>query len=65
MDLIFNFIYFCIILAAHCFWDEPTLTVRNYTEYQIIAGRSNSNYTRDHNEYSQIVDIEEIHIPSE
>lgn len=60
-----NVISVAIISAAHCFWDEPTLTVRNYSEYQIIAGRSTSNYTTEQNEYSQIVDVEAIHVPSQ
>ncbi|KAI8124726.1 Modular serine protease [Lucilia cuprina] len=67
-----NFDYICsgsivsprvIVTAAHCFWDQPTLTLRNYTEYQIIAGRSSNNYTTDQNEYSQVAQVEEIHIP--
>ncbi|XP_037822845.1 LOW QUALITY PROTEIN: modular serine protease-like [Lucilia sericata] len=53
-----------IITAAHCFWDESTLTLRNYKEYQIIAGRSTSNFTTEQNDFSQIVQVEKIHIPS-
>ncbi|XP_037822837.1 modular serine protease-like isoform X1 [Lucilia sericata] len=52
-----------IVTAAHCFWDQPTLTLRNYTEYQIIAGSNTSNYTTEQNEYLQVVQVEEIHIP--
>ncbi|XP_037822843.1 modular serine protease-like isoform X2 [Lucilia sericata] len=54
-----------IITAAHCFWDVSTLTLRNYTEYQIIAGRTTSNFTAEQSSYSQIVQVEEIHIPSD
>ncbi|KAM7364701.1 modular serine protease-like [Cochliomyia hominivorax] len=67
-----NYIYICsgsivsprvVITAAHCFWDQSNLIVKNNVAYQIIAGRSISNYTTEHKTHSQLIDVTEIIVP--
>ncbi|KAI8124725.1 Modular serine protease [Lucilia cuprina] len=66
-----DYVYICsgsivspriIITAAHCFWDEANLKIQMFTNFVIKAGSSTKIYSL-HDGKSQIVQVNQIHIP--
>ncbi|VVC24912.1 Peptidase S1, PA clan,Serine proteases, trypsin family, histidine active site,Serine proteases, trypsin [Cinara cedri] len=55
-----------VISAAHCFWnsDIGKLADRsNYSNYQIGVSKYERNYFKRDNEFTQILEIRDIHVP--